>query len=407
MLNSAIKFTPGDTAWHEDFGDVTIERVSGPFGDTWVQYQREGDQQRSLVRPSTLRPANDNISDEDAINPASWRGKPVPEREWYVEGLIPSRTVTILTGDGGVGKSLLALQIAAAGAMGVQTCGLTPAAGRTLYLGAEDDADEFHRRLVDVTAAHGRDLSHLGKMRVKSLADADALLCVPDSKGNLKSTPLLEWLAVFASKWQPKLIVLDTAADLFGGDEIKRAQVRQFIAMLRHLALQCDCAVLLLAHPSVKGIDSGSGNSGSTAWNNSVRSRLYMTRPADDDDGRILKTMKSNYGKASDEFKLRWRAGAFVVDDGKPTATSMLLAAHHERVFMDVLEKLLSQGQRLSPSPSATYAPKLIAMHPDAKGIGKREFADAMQRLLDSGRIAIAESGPASRRYRHIEIVPG
>lgn len=39
------------------------------------------------------------------INPADWHGEPVPTREWYCEGLIPMRTVTILNGDGGVGKS--------------------------------------------------------------------------------------------------------------------------------------------------------------------------------------------------------------------------------------------------------------------------------------------------------------
>ena len=37
---------------------------------------------------------------------------PIPARPWHVEGLIPGRTVTMLGGDGGVGKSLLALQLA-------------------------------------------------------------------------------------------------------------------------------------------------------------------------------------------------------------------------------------------------------------------------------------------------------
>ncbi|MDP6385061.1 MAG: hypothetical protein QGI93_02590, partial [Planctomycetota bacterium] len=48
---------------------------------------------------------------------------------------------------------------------------------------------------------------------------------------------------------------------------------------------------------------TGSGFSGSTAWNNSVRSRLYLTKPklGDDDQAdhrtpeRLLRAMKSNY----------------------------------------------------------------------------------------------------------------
>lgn len=43
---------------------------------------------------------------------AEFDGKPIPEREWVVEGLIPARNVTDLSGDGGVGNAdqLLALQ---------------------------------------------------------------------------------------------------------------------------------------------------------------------------------------------------------------------------------------------------------------------------------------------------------
>ena len=40
--------------------------------------------------------------------------KPVPAREWLVRELIPHRTVTLLSGDGGTGQSLLALQLAVA-----------------------------------------------------------------------------------------------------------------------------------------------------------------------------------------------------------------------------------------------------------------------------------------------------
>jgi RecA-family ATPase len=60
---------------------------------------------------------------------------------------VPDRTVTLLYGDGGTGKSLLALQLAAATALGVKWIGLQPAHGPVLYLSAEDDLDELHRRL--------------------------------------------------------------------------------------------------------------------------------------------------------------------------------------------------------------------------------------------------------------------
>ena len=40
------------------------------------------------------------------VNPAKLMGKKIPQREWLVEGMIPHKTVTLLTGDGGLGKSL-------------------------------------------------------------------------------------------------------------------------------------------------------------------------------------------------------------------------------------------------------------------------------------------------------------
>jgi len=89
---------------------------------------------------------------------------------------------------------------------------------------------------------------------------------------------------------------IDTSADVFGGDEISRSQVRQFVGLLIGIALRNNCAVILLAHPSMSGMASGTGTSGSTGWHNSVRSRMYLEGDDKDDDARTLKFKKSNYG---------------------------------------------------------------------------------------------------------------
>ena len=64
-------------------------------------------------------PANDNAPAKPlpVIDPRTWQGVPVKERQWFVEGLIPAGTVTSLSGDGGTGKSQLALQLIAASAL--------------------------------------------------------------------------------------------------------------------------------------------------------------------------------------------------------------------------------------------------------------------------------------------------
>jgi hypothetical protein len=136
-----------------------------------------------------------------------------------------------------------------------------------------------------------------------------------------------------------------------------------------------------------------------------VRSRLYLTADAGEDadpEARILTTKKNNYGKTGGTIRMRWQEGAFVLDEGRASATLTFLTKRHDETFLAVLGKLNRQGQRLSPSPSVSYAPKLIAEDADAGGVTKRQLTASMRRLLDSGDVTIVEEGPPSRRYRRL-----
>lgn len=403
-----------------DFGDPVLEQIAGPEADGDIAMRIIGrdigarppecaptplSESMAKLRAEIFPPvaANDNKPGAlRLINPADWYGRPVPTREWYAEDLIPNRQVTIVNGDGGVGKSLLSLQIAAAGSMGVDTLDIGPVAGRVLYVGAEDEEEEFWRRLQDITVGHGRSLRDLSEFQLVPLADRDALLLVPDRAGNMKPTPLMEKVIEAAADFQPRLIVLDTAADLYGGDEIKRGQVRQFISALRQIAIGFDCAVVLLAHPSLQGMQSGTGSSGSTAWNNSVRSRLYLTADKDDPDLRILSTMKANYGRKGGEIKLRWKDGAFVLDDGKPTAASVLVQAQAERVFRDALSAINRTGDRVARTKGVNYAPKIIAARPEGAGVTVKALEVAMHAMLSSGEVKVVMEGPPSKSRQRL-----
>src|SRR6266851_10170301 len=92
------------------------------------------------------------------IDPREWQGKPVPERQWFVEGLIPDRTVTNLSGDGGSGKTEIILQLIAASSLGTQWFGKDVSVGPSLYYGAEDEFDELHIRLKTIVQQAGREL---------------------------------------------------------------------------------------------------------------------------------------------------------------------------------------------------------------------------------------------------------
>ena len=221
----------------------------------------------------------------------------------------------------------------------------------------------------------------------------------------MKETALFKALEAKLDELRPDLLILDTLADLFGGDEIKRPHARQFIGMLRGLAIKYGVTILLLSHPSLTGITSGTGTSGSTAWSNSVRSRLYFERPKgsegdDDDDRRILTTKKANYGRAGGEVVLRWRDGVFVLDGHSVGSFDKFDAeAKAEHVFLGLLAEREGQGRDVSPKPSQSYAPSLFAVHPDAKGVSKKAFAAAMERAQDETHCCRNNRPDVAARY--------
>jgi RecA-family ATPase len=119
------------------------------------------------------------------INPAGWEGILVPERQWTVPDYVPDKAVTLLSGDGGQGKSLLALQLAATRALARDWIGLLPEPGRTLVLSAEDDADETHRRLDAIRKFYDVSWADLKDIRLVDLVGEDPLLAMP-AKGKIE-----------------------------------------------------------------------------------------------------------------------------------------------------------------------------------------------------------------------------
>ena len=250
----------------------------------------------------------------------SFEGLSVPEREWLVEGRIPAGNVSLLGGDGAVGKTLLALMLSVAVARGTRWLDAAVLKkGSVIFFTAEEDRDELHRRLEAIITHHGIRFTDLQDLHLYCCPGEDGTLGRASRPGAiLTETPLFQRLHLSAATIKPALIVIETAADVFGGNEIDRSHVRQFIALLRRLARDSGAAVLLLTHPSVAGKNSGDGTSGSTGWNNSVRSRMYFrTVKKDDlrqstDDIRELEVMKANYAKKGEVVRVRWERGVFV-----------------------------------------------------------------------------------------------
>lgn len=338
-----------------------------------------------------------------ALVPASgFAGMATPTRKFLDEArLFPMRNVTMLAGDGGTGKSLLAMQLGIAVAGGGQWIGITVRHGKAIYISAEDDIDECHIRLKDICSAASIDVASLDGLLICDLANRDASFCQEGSKpGTVVFTRLFDHVSDLARNLRPELIVLDNLADIYSANENVRSEARQFVSRLRALAMETGCAILLLAHPSLSGLNSGSGTSGSTAWSNSVRSRLYLTRPRTDlpdPDIRLLETMKANYGKVGGTIELRWQDG-YLVRSRFDTGDRESRAAAAEAQFLNLLLWHCQMAINVSPHASNTFAPKVFAEHDQAGGFTKAEFRRAMERLLDTGKIRTERVGPKSRQ---------
>lgn len=342
------------------------------------------------------------------VNAASLAERPVPERQEHVPGIIPANNVTLIMGDGATGKSLIALQLCVSTAMRVPWLGNDVIGGNAVFLTAEDDIDEVHRRLDDICAGMRIDMGDLSALDVVPLAGEDAVLAFAEGRGGvIKTTPLYRRLEAIVAKYEPCLLVLDTLADLFGGDENVRSQARQFIGLLRGLAMKHKVTVVVLGHPSLSGMASGSGSSGTTGWSNSVRSRLYFERvqvrdgdrvAEPDPDIRVLRLMKANYGRGGVEMRLKWQAGLFGLVPGSGLGVDATLrAAQADRVFLDLLDAYAAQGRHVTAVPSGNYAPTVFSRDEKSAGLSRHAFHGAMNRLFTAGTIKVETFGPPSK----------
>jgi RecA-family ATPase len=352
------------------------------------------------------------------FDPTRLDGIPVPERPWLVPGWIPRARVTGFYGGGGEGKTTLAQQLATCCALGRPWLDLPTEQGRSLLFFCEDDLDEMHRRQHDINRAYGCNFTDLGGMHwLPRLGQDNALMTF--ELGRPRHTALYAQLLSSVKDLRSTLIITDTLADVFSGNENDRSEARAFAQQaLGLLARETQGAVVALAHPSKAGENSGSGYSGSTAWVGTFRSQLYLSTPKGKDDSdppdpdlRSLARRKSNAARRDDEIRLRWDDGVFVAVSPAPGGLLDLIEQQDcEQLFLEFLEQAERSGRRLSDSKHAanTWTPRVFAQDPRQRKFRVKAFGGAMARLFATGRIEMLGKGRDRRMVvRRREGPPG
>lgn len=324
------------------------------------------------------------------IDPKSWDGVEPPIREWEVEGWIPKGEVTLLYGDGGIGKTLCAHQYATCAAAKVKWLGMPTRPARVMAMFCEDGEDELHRRQHDIDRAMGLTPDdYSDNLRIASRKYMDNLLTIWNQHtGEMKRTAVWNALRDDAVRWGATVIIVDTIADTYSGSEIDRVQVNTFVkSCLGRLAQEINGSIIALGHPSMSGMASGSGSSGSTAWSNAARSRLYLRYPkgVESGDYRELAGMKLNYGPKGALLKLKWSHGAFTVTSGNVPGTSGAEFQSIDDVLEDYLREALAQLEvrPLSDKPkNVNYAPRVLQnSYPPLGEFGVEEIEAGLERI--------------------------
>jgi hypothetical protein len=365
-------------------------------------------------------------------DPAEWRDMTPPVRRFIVGGMVPDGEVTLLTGAGGVGKTLLAQLAATCVAQGLPFLGRPTIQSKVMLFLCEDSDDELQLRQRDINKALGLDLDVISpNMRIASRKFMDNLLAVWDrNSGSMKRTAVWHALRDDAVAFGAKLTVVDTIADTFGGNEIDRSHVRQFVqACLGKLAQDTGGAVLALGHPSKAGqAVGGDGTSGSTAWHASVRSRLYLQHATKDKTGplRRLENMKANYGAGGDVFMLRWHRGSFdlvatkstapdggIGDAAAASATAGSIgdatggagvapdmgSVIDDAIMIGVAEASADTIPMVSAHNSPNYAPKVLRRRSELLAAYPMGDVEAgWQRAVKAGRVAQSVLGKSDQR---------
>lgn len=362
------------------------------------------------------------------VRPSEWAGQEPKPREWEVEGWIPRYEVCLLYGDGGIGKTLAIHQYATAAAAGLDWLGQKTRKAKVMCFFCEDSEDELLRRQIDINKSMGLTLEDSdSNLRIASRKYMDNLLILWDrNTGALKRQAVWEQLRNDAVGWGAEVIIVDTIADTFGGNEIDRAQVNAFIkSCLGRLAQEINGTVIALGHPSMSGKQSGSGTSGSTAWSNAVRSRIYLRYPKGVEKGNIreLEGMKLNYGAKGNLLKLRWHGGAFEVLAASVAPVSgesapkvphdglLTVESASDTAVFDAVQAQAGLGVAMSLKPNSPhFAPKVLKRRePDLlAGYSLEEVETAFARLERRGALVEVEVGRKENRHSVMgyEVVP-
>jgi len=205
-----------------------------------------------------------------------------PPIAWIAEGLVAREAVTMIHGAAGLGKSMLALALAAAVLRGEAFLHHPTTRGRVLYIDAENGQGEAHRRIrgIGITSKEAANLDYREAINLDLRRDAAEI-----SKVAIAAAPVL--------------IIVDSLATVNRSDEDSSREMTPALQVLQSIARETSAGVLVLHHDK----KDRTTLRGSSAIEAVVEIRLHLTKHIDRGGAKCLSNEKCRLAAETPE---RW-----------------------------------------------------------------------------------------------------
>lgn len=391
-----------DEGWAEELPDLDAGRLAG-MGAAPLGHGSAPAASGMPLGPNDTAALPPLVS----LSMVSELSKPEEPLEWTVPGWIPHAQVSLVYGDGGTGKTTLLQQLAVCASQGKPWLGMPTTKRKVLFISGEDEAKALKAQARPIAAWFGQpevlDIVSL----VEDKESLHPFIVLEDAAGVAQPQPMFWRIVNLIKAGGHDMVIFDPVAAIFGGNQNDPVAVYSFVNLLRrYIALELNCTVIIAAHPSQDGMKTGRGTSGTVAWNNACRSRLYLSAGDNTEDRafRVLSLPKANRGdQQGATINLRWGSGWF--NHGATETVAEIGDAC--AAFLNGLNATISAGVNVGLSVCASnYAPKVLARRAECKGFTKNDLEQAMHELSKMGQIHQVETGPKSKPRVYLYPVP-
>jgi len=248
----------------------------------------------------------------------------LPDPQWLIDGVLPDKSFAILFGEPGCGKSFLALDWALSVAHARPWLSRSVGDGDVVYIAAEDASDLKYRRRAWV-------LTHLRPKERDPDGPDERIAFMPEAWDIVAGYPTLV-RDIHTLGWKPRLVIVDTLARCFGGDENSAQEVGQFIRGCDVIRRAFPRTALLAVHHTGKDVERGAR--GSSALKGAADVEMLLTNGA-----RGLKRLTCLKMKAAEPFApvvFRLGAAVKVAPNGRTSCTVLPVGAAGRKGGLDV-----------------------------------------------------------------------